>query len=196
MTRRESLPWCALRRLYLVEAPATRPASTPRQAPRFLVALRTRGSFASVKRLIHVALLALLPACASTPASPAPATPEHEHHHELHLPPVGPDVRVALDDNEVGVALASVPHDGSSASLAAVWKLAFPAEDPTALHFDLVGSDGFHPASRPACARPLTGAEVAAARIDVVTHDVSYDDTLHLPGCYRVKAVVRVVGTR
>jgi hypothetical protein len=149
-----------------------------------------------VKRSTLAGLLALLPACASTAAPPAPATPEHEHGHELDLPPVGPGVRVVLDDKEVGVALASVPHDGSSASLLAVWRLAFPAEDPAPLHFDLVGSDGFHPASRPACARPLTSVEVAAAHIDVVTHDVSYDDALHLPGCYRVKAVVRMVGTR
>ncbi len=137
----------------------------------------------------------LLPACASTPPPP-PGSPEHEHSHELHLPPVGPGIRVALGDKEVGVALASVPHEGATASLADVWKLAFPAEDLAPLHVDLVGSDGFHPASRPACARPLTGVEVASARIEVVTHDVAYDDALHLPGCYRVKAVVRMVGMR
>jgi hypothetical protein len=64
------------------------------------------------------------------------------------------------------------------------------------LHFDLVGSDGFHPMSRPKCTQLLTGVEIAAARIDVITHDVSFDDGLNLPGCYRVKAVVSMDATR
>jgi hypothetical protein len=50
--------------------------------------------------------------------------------------------------------------------------------------------------SRPKCMRPLTGAEVAAALIDVITHNVSYPDALNLPGCYRVKAVVSIDATR
>jgi hypothetical protein len=117
-------------------------------------------------------------------------------HHELHLPPVGPQVSVALDGKHADVVLADVPHQGSSASLVDVWKVAFPGEDAAPLHFDLVGSDGFRPGSRPACSRLLSGAEVSAARIDVVTHDVSYDDGVQRPGCYRVKAVVRVEATR
>lgn len=152
--------------------------------------------FSPATCLALAAVLALLPACAASPAPTAQTAPQPAPHHELHLPPVGPQVTVAFEGKQADVVLASVPHDGTSASLVQVWKLAFPAEDATPLLFDLVGSDGFHPASRPACSRPLTGAEIAAGRIDVVTHDVSFDDTLKLPGCYRVKAVVRVEGRR
>jgi hypothetical protein len=140
------------------------------------------------------AIAALLPACSA--ASARTADPLPEHHHELQLPPVGPLVGVALDGKQVDVVLANVPHDGPSASLVQVWKTAFPAEDVAALHFDLVGSDGFHPGARPACARPLNGAEIEAARIDVATHDVSFEETVKLPGCYRVKAVMRFSGAR
>ena len=94
------------------------------------------------------------------------------------------------------VALASLPHAGGSARLIELWKAAFPGEDAAGLHFDLVGSDGFHPAARPKCARLLGGAELAAARIDVVSHDVSFDEGTELPGCYRVKALVRMDATR
>jgi hypothetical protein len=150
----------------------------------------------------QLAFIAVLSACAPKQAEPAPpvvppsASAKTEHHHELHLPPVGPSVHVTLDGRAADVVLASVAHEGSSAALRELWRVAFPAEDPTPLHFDLVGSDGFHPASRPKCTRPLTGAEVAVGHIDVVTHDVTFDDALNLPGCYRVKAVVSVDATR
>ncbi len=81
-------------------------------------------------------------------------------------------------------------------SFAQLWKGAFPDEDPGPLHFDVVGSDGFRPTSRPKCPRLLTGAEMNAARLDAVTHDVSFDAGLDLPGCYRVRAVVRVEASR
>jgi hypothetical protein len=141
-----------------------------------------------------VAMLAVASACAPNQATTPP--PEPEHHHELHLPPVGPSVHVTLDGRAADVVLANVPHDGSSAPLPELWKVAFPSEDPKMLHFDLVGSDGFHPMSRPKCTQLLTGVEIAAARIDVITHDVSFDDGLNLPGCYRVKAVVSMDATR
>jgi hypothetical protein len=154
----------------------------------------SRSGSPQTSRRLSAAILALLPACAAAPSRTADS--QLEHHHELHLPPVGPQVSVALDGKQIDVVLANVPHEGSSASLVQVWKQAFPDEDAAALHFDLVGSDGFHPASRPACVRLLTGAEVGTARIDVATHDVSFDPTVKLPGCYRVKAVVRVDVTR
>jgi hypothetical protein len=128
--------------------------------------------------------------------APQPPVQPPEHHHELHLPPAGPQVSVVLDGKQVDVVLAEVPHDGPAAGLVRVWASAFPAQDLAALHFDLVGSDGFRPASRPACTRPLTGAEIAVARIDIASHDVSFDDTLKLPGCYRVKGVVRIEASR
>jgi hypothetical protein len=108
-------------------------------------------------------------------------------------------VHVTLDGNARDIVLATVPRESperTSASLVELWRAAFPGQGALPLHFDLVGSDGFHPSSRPKCARLLTGAEVAAARIDVTSHDVSFDDALHLPGCYRVKAVVSVDATR
>jgi len=146
--------------------------------------------------VLAVAMCVACGAATSTPAQPppSPAAPD-QHHHELHLPPVGPSVSVTLDGRKADVVLATVPHEGTTATLLALWKLAFPSEDAAPLHFDLTGSDGFHPASRPPCQRLLTGAEIAAARIDVVTHNVSFEG-LDLPGCYRVKAVVNLDATR
>jgi hypothetical protein len=156
----------------------------------------------TAERLAVMFVLALSSACAPTPAAvPPPVVPstaplETEHHHELHLPPVGLTIRVTLEGRGDDVALATVPLQGDSVALIDLWRAAFPGVDPAPLHFDLVGSDGFHPMSRPKCTRLLTGAEVAAARVDVVTHKVSYPDALNLPGCYRVKAVVSVDATR
>jgi len=122
--------------------------------------------------------LALAAACAPQappPVTATPATPDGMHHHELHLPPSG----------------------GGSAPLVSLWKAAWPTEDPLPLHFDVWGSDGFHPAARPPCAaRLLTGAEVALARIDLATHDISFDKAVGLPGCYHVHAVVALDGVR
>ena len=148
--------------------------------------------------LSFIAALAIIAACAPGQAQPPPRVipPAAEHHHELHLPPVGLAVRITLDGKSEEVALATVPLQGDSVALIDLWRAAFPGVDPGPLHFDLVGSDGFHPASRPKYTRLLTGAEVTAARIDVVTHNVSYPDALNLPGCYRVKAVVSVEATR
>lgn len=160
--------------------------------------------------LLPALLAALLVGCASAPASPpssapppAPGpssstdtAPDAEHHHELHLPPVGPSVQVSLGDKHADVALAALPHDGPTVPLLQVWKAAFATEDPAALRFNLFGSDGFHPQARSKCPALLTGGQIAAARIDVATHDVSYDDALNLPGCYRVKAVVRIEASR
>jgi hypothetical protein len=152
-------------------------------------------------RLCALALLLAMTACSRTSASPAslqsvPSQPEHEPPHELHLPPVSASVTVVLDGKSVNVSLPSLSQDGGVATVAQLWRAAWPSEDPAPLRFDLVGSDGFRPMSRPKCTRLLTGAEIAAARIDVITHDVTYDDALQLPGCYRVKAVVRLEGSR
>jgi hypothetical protein len=144
-------------------------------------------------RYIDALVLATLAACAPAASAPQPTT---EPHHELHLPPVGPSVHVTMDGNARDIALASLPHVGTSALVVDLWKAAFPGEDPLPLHFDLVGSDGFHPGSRPKCARLLTGSEILGAHVDVVSHDISFDDALGLPGCYRVKAVVSMDGAR
>lgn len=117
-----------------------------------------------------------------------------EHHHELNLPAVGPTVAVSFEGRTVNVDPSSVPRDQGSNTvvLASIWKTAFPSEDPTDLHFDLVGSDGFRPMSRPKCTRLLSAIDVAKAHLDAVTHDVSYDPDVMLPGCYRVRAVIRI----
>jgi hypothetical protein len=149
-----------------------------------------RGSFT----LAALTIVTVVAGCGRKSATPG--VPSAEHDHELHLPPVGPSVTVTIDGRSVDVALASAPHEGTSLPLAQLWKAAWPAEDPAPLHFDLVGSDGFHPTSRPKCTRLLTGAEIAAGRIDVFSHDVSFDDALNLPGCYRVKSLVRIDASR
>jgi hypothetical protein len=118
----------------------------------------------------------------------------HEHHHEHNLPPVGPTLAVALDGTSVDVRLAALRPEGgpNTVRLLGIFEAAFPSADAASLHFDLVGSDGFRPTSRPRCTRLLTGAEAAKTRLDVVTHDVSFDGDLELPGCYRVRSVVRI----
>jgi hypothetical protein len=149
-------------------------------------------------------MLLTLAACSRSSAAPAPSpsssppssSPSSEHVHELHLPPAGPTVGVAFDGRTADVALASLSPDGGPLTLGQVWKAAWPSEDSASLRFDLVGVDGFRPMSRPKCTRLLTGAEMAAARIDVGSHDVAFDDALGLAGCYRVKATVRLEASR
>jgi hypothetical protein len=149
-------------------------------------------------RLVVVALLAALAALGACRGGADQAqVQEHKHHHALNLPPVGPSVRLSLDGKPANVDLASLPLETGSHAVPFVqlWRAAWPSEDPTPLQFDFVGSDGFRPMSRPKCTRLLTGAELATARMDVVTHDLSLDDALNLPGCYRVHAVVAVEAT-
>jgi hypothetical protein len=138
--------------------------------------------------LLPLVAIALFSACAPTQAQTASTEPQPRR--ELHLPPVGPSVFVKLDGKGTDVVLATLPHEGTAASLLQLWRAAFPSEDAAPLHFDLIGSDDFHPASRAKCTRLLTGAEIATAHIDIVTHNVSFDEGVNLPGCYRVKAVV------
>jgi hypothetical protein len=131
--------------------------------------------------------------CHGSPAQ-APAA----HHHELNLPPVGPTIAASFGGKTVDVVLSSVAREpgSNSVALASVFDAAFPSERTAGLHFDLVGSDGFRPMSRPKCTRVLSCEEVAKAHLDPVTHNVSYDPDAQLPGCYRVRAVVRIEATR
>ena len=146
--------------------------------------------------VVPLFVLAAFAACRhSEPPQPAPSSnATSEHHHELNLPPAGSSVEVQLDGKTVTVDVAHVGGDAgaATASLTALFKSAFPSENLAPLHFDLMGSDGFRPTSRPKCTRLLTGDEAAKAHLDVVTHDVSFDDDLALPGCYRVRALVRI----
>jgi hypothetical protein len=115
------------------------------------------------------------------------------------LPPVGPTVTVSLDGKSAVVTLANVrAAEGASGfvALAEVWKAAFPSEDYASLKFDFVGSDGFRPTSRPKCTRLLSGSELGAARLEVTTHHLAFEESSKLPGCYRVRALVAIEATR
>ena len=146
---------------------------------------------------LTVALLLSLLTLAACKHDAEQARPD-EHHHEKNLPPVGASVKVSLDGKSTDVTLSSLAADGApgSVSFLQLWKAAWPAVDPAQLHFDFVGSDGFRPASKTKCARPLTGSELAAARLDVATHNLVLDEASQLPGCYRVHAVVAVEATK
>jgi hypothetical protein len=116
-----------------------------------------------------------------------PAAPSHEHGA---LPPVDSWVAIQLNGRSVRVPVAAL--DAGALPLASMWRAAWPNEDPRPYSFDLVGSDGFRPMSRPKCTRLLTGAEFLRGRMDAQTHDVTYDDELGLPGCYRVRHLVAI----
>jgi hypothetical protein len=108
-------------------------------------------------------------------------------------------VKVSLDGKSSVVTLASVrAADGAPGSVAFsdVWKTAFPTEDFANLKFDFVGSDGFRPTSRPKCTRMLSGTELGAARLEVTTHHLVFEESSKLPGCYRVRAVVAIEATK
>jgi hypothetical protein len=146
-----------------------------------------------------LAAVVSLAACKRDPADAHPVG--HQADRVWNLPPVGPAVKVTLDGKSTEVTLSSLAagaSDGApgSVSFAQLWKAAWPGEDPASLHFDFVGSDGFHPASKEPCARLLTGRELSSARLETTTHNLLLDDGLKLPGCYRVRAVVSVAGTR
>jgi hypothetical protein len=115
----------------------------------------------------------------------------------MNLPPVGSTVTVTLDGKTKDVTLSLVAGDGGvSVPLLAVFRRAWPAEDPSRLHFDLVGSDGFRPMSRAKCTHLLASDEAAHIRLNVPSHDAVLDEGLNLPGCYHVHAVVTIEATR
>jgi hypothetical protein len=143
-------------------------------------------------RLHLLIVLVALAACRTASSGP------HDHHTELNVPPAGASVAVRLDGKTVNVDVAAVSADAGATDvpLLRLWSAAFPSEDPSHLRFDLFGSDGFHPTSRPKCTHLLSSDELAHFRIDVAKHDVSIVDGLDLPGCYRVHAVVAIEATR
>jgi hypothetical protein len=144
----------------------------------------------------QLAFVAVLGASSFFTGCRAKPTPTHEEHHELNLPPVTASVAVRLDGKTVNVDVSAVAADAGSIPLLQIWGAAFPTTDASSLHFDLVGSDGFRPMSRPKCTHLLSSDELTHFRLDAVKHDVSIGDGLELPGCYRVHAVVAIEATR
>jgi hypothetical protein len=141
---------------------------------------------------ILLPLMTLLSSCHRSSSSDA------EHHHEVNAPPAGTAVTVSLGGKSMSVDLRTVAGDGGADAIpfSQVVTAAFPAEDPGQLRYDLVGSDGFRPTSRPKCPHLLTGEDVAHLGLKVATHDVTADDKSMLPGCYHVKAVVSIEATK
>ncbi len=101
---------------------------------------------------------------------------------------------VQFEARQVEITLSELSHGSATIRVLDLWRAAYPNQDPTPLLFDLFGSDGFHPSDRPPCARPLTAELLAAAHINVVSHDITFDLGHDLPGCYHVHAVVRFEG--
>jgi hypothetical protein len=148
-------------------------------------------------RPLHLAALAPAVVLVSLAACKSRSEPTHEHVHELNLPPVTASLSVTVDGKPATLDLAALARDAGTTSLplTQVWRAAWPSQDPAHLRFDLVGSDGFRPMSRPKCTHLLTGDELSHLRLEVTTHNVSTDDGMDLPGCYRVKALVTIEGT-
>lgn len=129
------------------------------------------------------------PTAAASSSAAAPADTEHVAHPAPRPPPAGPTVTVAFDGHSVDVDVTKV---GDNATLAAVWKTAFPTQDTTGLQFDLVGSDGFRPSLRPQCTRPLVAKDLDLAKVKADNHDVSWDDSAKMAHCYNIKALSRL----
>ena len=127
----------------------------------------------------------------SAPAGRGPTSGPQGPDHE-----VGPKVSLVLGDKQVDIGVDEVRHTGNTVALRDLWNAGMPTDNSMLLHFDLYDLRGFNLATSPACRRPLNGSDFAAARMNVRTHDVSYDEALSINDCYRMKAVTRIVGTR
>ena len=125
----------------------------------------------------------------SAPAGRGPTSGPHGSPHA-----VGPKVSLVLGDKQVDVGLDEVPQADGMVSLRDLWRAGLPTDEPMLLHFDLYDLHGFNLASRPACGQLLNGTDLASARMDVRTHDVSYKESIN--DCYRMRAITRIVGIR
>lgn len=104
-------------------------------------------------------------------------------------------ITVTYDGKQVDVDPAVVAKGAAKTSFLDLWRAAFPSEDASALTFDLVGSDGFRPTSRPACTHLLAASELSTGMVEVASHDLAFDESgleNKLPKCYRVKALSRI----
>ncbi len=121
--------------------------------------------------------------------------PSHDH------PPPSPSgaealapgmIRVSYEGREALVRLGDLQHGGAKVRLLDVWEAAKLGAPASRLRFDFVGSDGFHPTSRPKCPELVDGALLDRGAIDVTTRGLSWEDSLGLAGCYRVRDTVRM----
>lgn len=99
---------------------------------------------------------------------------------------------VQFDGRQVDVDLAKAAKGAASTTLLDLWKEAFPTEDGAKLTFDLVGTDGFRPTSHAPCTHLLSWTELGNGKVEVTSHNVSWEETLNMAKCYRVKALNRI----
>lgn len=138
------------------------------------------------------AALAPVAASAAPASSSASSAPSAEMHHAPRPPQAVPAITVTYDGRQVDVDPSAVAKGAAKTSFLDLWKAAFPNDDASALTFDLVGSDGFRPTSRPACSHLLSASELSTGTVEVASHDLAFDEGVKLPKCYRVKALSRI----
>jgi hypothetical protein len=133
-----------------------------------------------------------------TPVGPSANTLDtrRKDHQDAVLPPFINSLWVEIGNNATDVDMTTLPHVGKDVPFVDVWRAAFPKDDPQTLRFEFRGSDGFRSSYNPACAKFLTGSQLARARIGVTTHDLSFGDASNLPECYRVRSIVAIHADR
>ncbi len=67
----------------------------------------------------------------------------------------------------------------------------------SALEFDFVASDGFRSGDRSTCTEtiPMPGETLEQGYIDPVTRNMSWDASLGMPGCVRVRDAAQLIAT-
>jgi hypothetical protein len=100
---------------------------------------------------------------------------------------------------DVDVTQPTAVQDGGDAySLVSdVITIAIPSKAITTLQAGFVGSDGYNPATKGSCSNfvPVDGANLSKGWIDRTTRDLSWDDSLGLPGCMNVKNLAEILVT-
>jgi hypothetical protein len=108
-------------------------------------------------------------------------------------------IEVVHGDNTVTVDLAQLEavtfDDGESyARLADIVNQAQLAVPPEDLEFDFEGADGYRPSSRSTCAEhiPATWTMLEGGYVHRTNQNMAWDEQLEMPGCARVKQLVRI----
>jgi hypothetical protein len=141
----------------------------------------------------------LVAACKRDPAGDQPSAASASVSPSTRAPApsvAAGSVRLTLGGGVATVPLAGLPTTGRAGEpkvrLADVWAAAKLASPASRLRFDFVGSDGFRPTSRPKCPERLDGSALEHGYIDAKTRSLSWDDSLGLAACYRVRDVVQI----